>query len=268
MPEGPEAKIMSDYLNTFFLNNPIVKVESLNEYFEKKYQDVLKNLKQYLIGKTIISFTVGKNTFINLNKNLYYRYHLGMTGSWIKSYRKHCHFKISSSNSDLYFLDIRKFGKHNIINQQDIKEHYKSEFDMLNKNYNYILHLKHLKSKIRSNKNICTVLMDQKKFPGIGNYIKSEVLFASKIHPDTNWGQLKETDIQNILLNAKKIMEKSYVDGGAELKDFKNPLYNSIFELSVYGKENDPYGNKISKKKTKDQRRTWWSPSVQKLKVL
>jgi len=267
MPEGPEVKIMSDYLNAFFLNNQIVKIECLSEYFEKKYQDVLINLEKYLIGKKIMSFTIGKNTFIKLNKKLYYRYHLGMTGSWINSYKKHCHLKISTYNSTLYFVDVRKFGKHNIINQQDIKELYKSEFDMLNKNYNYILHLKHLKSKIKSNKNICTVLMDQQKFPGIGNYIKSEVLFASKIHPDTNWGQLKHKEIQNILLNAEKIIKKSYVNGGAELKDFKNPLYNSMFELYVYGKENDPYGNEVSKKKTKDQRRTWWSPAVQKLKV-
>ena len=267
MPEGPEVKIASDFLNNTFEKQVIIKVEVLTEYFEKKYFEVFQSLRESLIGKEFHSFTIGKNTFIKLNHNSFYNYHLGMTGSWIESHKKHCHFKISSEKNTLYFMDVRKFGNHKIVNQETLLKNYNIAFDSLNKDYNLKEHFKFLKNKINTSKNICTILMNQKYFPGVGNYIKSEVLFANKIHPQTNWGMLNDRKINLLLQSTKEIMYDSYLHGGAELKDFKNPFNKSEFTLKVYGQNFDPQGNKIEKTTTKDQRSTWWSPKIQKLKI-
>ena len=40
--------------------------------------------------------------------------------------------------------------------------------------------------------------MDQKFFPGVGNYIKSEALYLAKIHPEEKW--------KNINIKSKKIL--------------------------------------------------------------
>ena len=114
MPEGPEVKIASDFLNNTFEKQVIIKVEVLTEYFEKKYFEVFQSLRESLIGKELHSFTIGKNTFIKLHHNSFYNYHLGMTGSWMESHKKHCHFKISSEKKTLYFMDVRKFGNHKL----------------------------------------------------------------------------------------------------------------------------------------------------------
>ena len=267
MPEGPEVKIASDFLNNTFEKQVIIKVEVLTEYFEKKYFEVFQSLRESLIGKELHSFTIGKNTFIKLNHNSFYNYHLGMTGSWIKSHKKHCHFKISSEKNTLYFMDVRKFGNHKIVNQETLLKNYNIAFDSLNIDYNLKEHFKFLKNKINTSKNICTILMNQKYFPGVGNYIKSEVLFANKIHPETNWGMLNDRKINLLLQSTKEIMYDSYLHGGAELKDFKNPFNKSEFGLKVYSQNFDPQGNKIEKTTTKDQRSTWWSPKIQKLKI-
>jgi formamidopyrimidine-DNA glycosylase len=66
--------------------------------------------------------------------------------------------------------------------------------------------------------------MDQKYFPGVGNYIKSESLYSSKIHPEEKWGNLHEDMRINLIKNIQRVMNNSYKSGGAELKDFKNPF--------------------------------------------
>ena len=68
-----------------------------------------------------------------------------MTGSWIESHKKHCHFKISSEKNTLYFMDVRKFGNHKIVNQETLLKNYNIAFDSLNKDYNLKEHFKFLK---------------------------------------------------------------------------------------------------------------------------
>ena len=59
-------------------------------------------------------------------------------------------------------------------------------------------------------------------------------------------------------------MQRSYLSGGAELKDFKNPFNTSIFKLKVYGKKEDEFGNIIKSITTSDQRKSWYCPKIQK----
>ena len=49
-----------------------------------------------------------------------------------------------------------------------------------------------LVSKTRKTRPICKFLMDQTKTAGIGNYILAEVLYASKIHPFAQCGDIED----------------------------------------------------------------------------
>ena len=75
--------------------------------------------------------------------------------------------------------------------------------------------------------------MNQKYFPGVGNYIKSESLYLSKIHPEEKWGNLNEKMRINLIKNIQNVMCDSYRSGGAELKDFKNPFYITVKSSSL-----------------------------------
>ena len=111
-------------------------------------------------------------------------------------------------------------------------------------------------------------MMDQNYFPGVGNYIKSESLFESKIHPEEKWKNLNNENIVRLIRNTQKIMLSSYESGGAELKDFKNPFKKSKFKLKIYGKKYTPDNNLIINKKTSDQRKTWICLKTQKIKKI
>ena len=64
MPEGPEVKITSDFLNNHFQNEVITEVLPITNYFKTKYSSVTKDLKEKLIGEKISSFTIGKRTYM------------------------------------------------------------------------------------------------------------------------------------------------------------------------------------------------------------
>lgn len=265
MPEGPEVKIASTYFNTYFDKSDKIKFEILTDYYDKKYSDVFlcinNNIKSFRP-----TYTIGKNIFLNLDNDLVFNFHLGMTGGWSHELIKHCHFRVYSHKRELFFRDIRKFGKMRIINQADIIQKHIKEFDLLNKEYDIIKHTKFLSKKITEKKSVCSVLMNQAYFPGVGNYIKSEALYLSKIHPEEKWKNLNTKNIKNLIDNTQKIMHNSYKTGGAELRDFKNPFSTSLFKLKIYGKQKTPKNNLVESKVTSDQRKTWFCPVEQKLK--
>jgi len=107
--------------------------------------------------------------------------------------------------------------------------------------------------------------MDQNYFPGVGNYIKSESLYISKIHPEEKWGNLNEDMRINLIRNIQRVMNDSYNSGGAELKDFKNPFNPSKFKLQIYGKKYTEQNNLVTSEKTSDSRKTWFCSKQQKL---
>lgn len=264
MPEGPEVKIASSYYNSFFDGSKNIEFEILTEYYEKKYGEVFDCLMKNHQKDFQATFTIGKNIFLPLLNRQYFNIHLGMTGGWSENNIKHCHFKVSADDRELFFRDVRKFGKMKILNEEQIKQKHFNTFDFLNNDYDFDKHIQNLRQKVSNNKSVCSTLMDQRFFPGVGNYIKSEALYAAKLHPEIKWGQISTKKIKQLVLATKDIMQRSYISGGAELKDFKNPFNASIFKLKVYGKKEDEFGNIVKSIKTSDQRKSWYCPKIQK----
>ena len=264
MPEGPEVKIASDYFNEFFLSSKKIKFEIISEYYDKKYSNVFNTINK-LLKTHKKTYTIGKNIFLELGDDLIFNFHLGMTGGWSNELVKHCHFRVFDCKNEMFFRDVRKFGNMKIITQSQFNEKHNPKHDLLNKSYNLKIHLNYLETKIKEKKSICSIIMDQKYFPGVGNYIKSESLYISKVHPEEKWGNLNQDMKINLIRNIQKIMNDSYKSGGAELKDFKNPFNPSKFKLQIYGKKYTLQNNLVISKKTTDSRKTWFCSEQQKL---
>ena len=266
MPEGPEVKIASDYFNSFFNSSKSIKFEIISDYYYEKYHDVFKNIKDNLrLFKP--TYTIGKNIFLDLDNQEIFNFHLGMTGGWSKELIKHCHFRVFSNKKELFFRDVRKFGKMKIITQSEKDEKFNPSFDILSSFYDVKKHVKFLREKIRDEKSICSLIMDQKYFPGIGNYIKSEGLYLTKVHPEEKWKNLKSRKINLLIKNIQQVMFASYKTGGAELKDFKNPFNQSEFKLKIYGKKFTDKKNPVTPLLTSDARKSWICNKSQKIKV-
>lgn len=265
MPEGPEVKIVSDYINIELNDVCIKKIECISIPYKEKYNCIVNEINKLLPKKFSPSFCRGKTTFIKLSPNTYFAYHLGMTGYWSLIKRKHAHLKIISNRKTLYFHDTRRFGNIKIVNKKLLDEKYNINLDLLNNQKSTNSQTIFILSKIRTNREVCKVLLDQRYFLGVGNYLKSEILYSSMIHPNTKWNKLTSLEKKLICINTRKSMRKSYQHGGAQIRDFKNPDMQSSLKLDVYNKTRTKKGLAIIKQRTADNRISYWCPDIQKI---
>lgn len=103
-------------------------------------------------------------------------------------------------------------------------------------------------------KNITVFLTDQKILSGIGNYLKSEILYYAKISPYRMLDELYPSEIEKLYEAIKIIPRISYNYKGLSSKNRKG---NFDSQLKVYKKSNSV------KEKTPDSTITYWCPREQ-----
>jgi formamidopyrimidine-DNA glycosylase len=274
MPEGPEVLYIKNNLLDKFIGKKLesVKIKS-GRYVNHGPPNNFRKFTKLLPSKCTNTYKKGKVIFIEFDNGYTIISKLGMTGWWFSNLKDFGEPEWRDANSknvifnfafskELIFSDFRNFGTLTFTNDQDIilDELDKLAPDITNgakfnlKMRNSIINLTNKKP----NELIEDIIIDQKKiFSGIGNYLKSEILYLCKISP---LRPLKSIDIDTwyiIFKFSKKIVKKMYkklVDG--TLDDYINAM-------NVYQKKEDPYGNKIKTRTSKFGRTTFYVPSIQ-----
>jgi len=72
----------------------------------------------------------------------------------------------------------------------------------------------HLRSKLIYRKKGATLMLDQKCFAGLGNYLRSEILHAAGVHPDDRPCDLDEETVERWASAIKSITVRAYETGG------------------------------------------------------
>jgi formamidopyrimidine-DNA glycosylase len=122
----------------------------------------------------------------------------------------------------------------------------------------------------RLDKPIGIVLMDQKVISGIGNYLRADILYLSKINPFRKVNKLSDNDIKVIFNNSKILTWGDYdIKKGKALKIIKKTTklpkdYDRIF--FIYSEDEDIHGNKVVKKELYEgsqKRFIYYVPNIQ-----
>lgn len=264
MPEGPEVKLFVDKLNQNYKNKVISNIEVLSgRYLKKEIEDLDK-----VLGQKINLFNCkGKFIYFELdNINIFNT--LGMTGSWSSQKSKHSRICITFEDNDkVYFNDIRNFGTFSIKTDRELAKKLKSIGpDMLSGPPDNFVDL----LRKYNHKNICSVIMDQKVISGVGNYIKAESLWLSKINPHSFVKDLTDRNLV-ILYNAILfIIRTSYQNNGATIQSyytFDGEKGSQSERFYVYGRKKDYYNNIVMKEETPDKRTTHWCPIRQNIGI-
>ena len=277
MPELPEVETVKETLKRKVLNKTIndvivryrgiIESPSSNEFIDK------------LKGQTIIDIDrLGKWLIFKLN-DYYLLSHLRMEGKYFlknsdEEYTKHEHviFKFTDG-TDLRYQDTRKFGRMLLVDKdklyeaRPIKELGLEPWDKnLTKDY--------LREKYHNKRlPIKTVILDQSIITGIGNIYADEILFLSRINPLLKVNLLSDIDLENIIENTKKVLEKAISEGGTTIRSYTSDLgVTGRFqnELYVHCREHEKClvcGNTIVKIKV-GGRGTYYCPYCQKEKDL
>ena len=192
---------------------------------------------------------------------------LGMTGQWSQDCTKHTRVEFILSDGSVYYNDIRNFGTLKFVQGRAplIDKLESLGPDLLSEKCSDDVFVERLRGK--NKKTIVQALMDQSVVSGVGNYIKADSLWLSKISPHRKVQDVTSEELSDLNKSIRKVMLSSFETGGATIRSYKNfdgteGGYGSKF--IVYNKKIDPDGNDVISEQTKDGRTTWWSPNRQK----
>jgi len=274
MPEGPEVTVIKDCLNDHLKGHTATGVSfPVGSKFLKKSPDGYNDFKVSLPLKIQEVKSKGKFIYFVFEGGWYMMCRLLMNGGWhLKKAPKHNHFEMeylegsASKTNSVWFVDPRHFGTLKWTKKKsDLDaELNKIGIDILNETVKEDDYLKVLKSFPR--RKIASVLMDQSIYSGVGNYLKAEILYQSKISPHALVKNLSDKKLKELLKVTAEKITASYKAGGASIHKYSDVRGNKggySFHFQVYQKKVDPLGHKVKTEKTSDGRITHWVPEVQ-----
>jgi formamidopyrimidine-DNA glycosylase len=267
MPEGPEVRIIGEDLAKKVSSRNIVSIEVLSGRYVKKSLPGLDHASSN-VPLSIVGVGVHGKFIYWITRNDIFLYNtLGMTGRW--SDKRSDHSRVAFHLSDgraVYFEDQRNFGtlKFVVGRENLIKKLEGLGPDLLSGNVTN----EEFISCVRKKKKwaICKALMDQSVVAGVGNYVKAEALWRSRISPHRAVSDMSDQDLNILKKCCQEVLHESYSSGGASIKTYVRPdgsagQYNQRF--AVYNQKVDPDGNNVVKEQTEDGRTTHWVPSIQ-----
>ena len=192
---------------------------------------------------------------------------LGMTGSWSRKQKNHCRLKcVFSDGTEVYYNDPRNFGTIKFVHGKHLMIDKLKSFgpDMLSELVDDDLFFTRL--RIKKNWTVAKAVMDQSVIAGVGNYVKADALWLSRISPHRLVNSLSDEDLSNLNRSIQQVLKESYDSGGATIRSYSG--FDDEFgdygrKFLVYSQDYDLDGNKVIKEETTDGRNTWWVPDVQ-----
>ena len=274
MPEGPEVAHTTHWLNEMLSGQTLEKVQIIDKDWSTKQ---LRNESQAFLDAlplTIDSVECkGKFIYFTLGGGEWHIHHwLGMSGSWRKKTDWNCRMTFHTTNGNVIYRDPRKYGgfkfyqnKPELLTKKLDKD---LGPDLLTSNITLEDFTKRLNGehtrKGYGHRNITDVLMDQKAFAGIGNYLKAEILWKAQVSPHRQVSSLTSDEIERIHDASISIIAHAYASKGHSFRDYQAGDGKGKFRCVVYGKKKDPDGNAVIIEDTPDGRATHWVPTVQK----
>lgn len=200
MPELPEVETIKSQIL------PILPFKISKVSFSKLTTRLIKQKDFDLTNHTITNIRRhAKWLIFDLFPSGHLLSHLGMSGSWQMSHsplnNKHGHIEfIDETKSDfgvLTYIDPRRFGHFYILND----EHFKNKEDQLPIDITSpLFDESHIALTFfqSPNKTLKPFLLDQKAFPGVGNYMASEICARAGILPTKLTGEISDVEIFKI----------------------------------------------------------------------
>ena len=302
MPEGPEVKYITEWLNENYKRKKLIDVKINSGRYSRfsskgqnlpvgwdKLLSLLKKSKGLKIKKIDCHGKFIWWEFENQDITLWNT--LGMSGWWnsddecnskdVKKNHNHVTFTFDKK-SKLNFNDIRNFGTIKIctidnldkkINELGIdilkQYNFKTNKFISDKEYNISeeLFINKLDKMTKRNpkKVIGEILLEQKLLAGVGNYIRSDILWLSKISPFRKIVDLKTEEKNLIFKNSVLLGSRSYKKLISK-KLPKNLMVPNILSgdiFLVYNQEFDPNKKKVVREKI-GNRSVFWVPNYQK----
>ena len=247
MPELPEVETVKRGLEPHIVGKTIVKAtlnrDNLRIPFPSGFAGSLEDRKIISVNRR------AKYLLITLDNGLLWVVHLGMSGKFTVEdgtkyvQKKHDHVLVLlDNNKQLVFNDARRFGLMTLIKNDELEQH-KLLAHYAPEPFSDEFSVEYLTKKLTNRKTpIKTLLMDNKVIVGVGNIYASEVLWRTKIHPESLGNEVVKKS-EKLIATIREVLAQAIEAGGSTLKDFTSADGNAGYfqhQFDVYNREGKP----------------------------
>ncbi|MAO64887.1 MAG: endonuclease VIII [Balneola sp.] len=214
MPEGPEIWRAADEISNTIANKEIKEL-----FFAF---DELKEFEKELVGSKIISVTPRGKAIINAFDNGLNLYsHNQLYGKWMMSENgmqpdtnRSLRVAIKTNDgaaflysaSEIEMLEADEVESHDYIK--------KLGPDVVHPETSYEEVLARYQDENFKNRKLATLLLDQGFLSGVGNYLRSEIMFCAKVDPDWRPKDCTEEQLEDLAHYSLELSRRSYKTGG------------------------------------------------------
>lgn len=234
MPEGPEIRRAADKVEAVLKDKAVERIQFGLQPL-KKFSKALTGTKVLQLetrGKALLTHFDSGHTIYSHNQ-LYGVWRVVKRDKLPKTNRQlrlalHTdqHSALLYSASDISVWRTEKIEEHPFL--QRIGP------DILNPNLSWREVAERLQSKTFSGRALNSVYLDQAFLAGLGNYLRSEILFIAGIHPARKARELSKSEIGKLARITLDISQRSYASQGVTIPDQQ---YKALKKKGVsYGK--------------------------------
>ena len=190
-------------------------------------------ISKFLYGERLLEgYTHGKQILFRFSSGNWLGVHLGMSGHlWSNRKRewepaKHDHLVLRGKRTDWVFTDPRMFGKIVFDRCEDFPPWWKSlPPGVLDDAFTASLVSDFLARFSKSP--VKTVLLDQRCFPGIGNWMADEICWRLQLNPAVRCGELNESAIRKLRNKVRVVSRRALAIIG---EDWGTPPRTWLFQ--------------------------------------
>jgi DNA-formamidopyrimidine glycosylase len=273
MPEGPEVKIITEGL-THLLSGKTLTELSINSKsrYHKKAPDGITDFTTTLPVRITRVHSHGKFIWWEFANGWVAWQTLGLAGGWFLKEKKNSGIHLNTSECvKLYYDDARHFGTLKFLEPSVATRETTKKLKTLGPDIlaqpripvaEYIARFRKYPNHI-----IGSLLMEQKVMSGVGNYLRSEILYAARVNPHNKVGSLTDEQLTRLHSKTYELAEASYRAGGASIQhysDIHSTKGQFEYQMQVYGRKKTPGGLEIRAEKLgKETQTTYWCPELQ-----
>lgn len=211
-------------------------------------------------NRMIDSRTHGKRILFRFDKRLWLSIHLGMTGSLSiraskANLKKHDHIVLNTSIGWLVYNDPRQFGVIESFEADQLPEFWQNlPPEPISKTFD----LRYFRRLARrgSRKPLKSYLLDQTRFPGVGNWMADEILWQSRIRPQRAVDSLDDEETRKLFQSVKRV---SRIAMERIAPDFSDPPKTWLFHRRWRTGELCPKTGDLLKREKIGGKTTCWS---------
>jgi endonuclease-8 len=214
MPEGPEIWRAADQLNEALQHKTITDLHFTIDKL-KEYESTFKGHKIEKVearGKAILTFFEDDQVMYSHNQ-LYGKWIVRKNGQTPDTNRK-LRVAIHNEEQAAYLYSATDIE---ILRREDVPTHSYIEKlgpDVLHPDTSYEDIIAQFRDESFKNRKLTTLLLDQGFVSGIGNYLRSEIMFYAKVDPHKKLRAYSDDEKEALAKATVKLTERSYNTGG------------------------------------------------------